>query len=162
VAYGPDPMALATSEIEESSRSDSDLDSTTSRPRYGHSHVFPANPATEIPDSQRGRKRRLTEEEREHTLKVRTLGACWACHLSKTRCSPCRPGSPCEQCTRLLNKRRFYHLSCFNDPIETLNIFLTPGMTDLALLNIFYPGANFDRISCRASHSPKCRSLRKK
>lgn len=92
----------------------------------------------------RCRQRALTAEEKNHALNVRKAKACWACHLSKIKvcchtqclsqtlngahkCSPCSVGTPCMQCTRIQGKRRFMLLSCFNDPLETLQVFLAPG-----------------------------------
>lgn len=50
-----------------------------------HEHVFSVAIGTGTPDNHRGRKRKLTAAERERTLEVRKEGACWACHLSKTK-----------------------------------------------------------------------------
>jgi hypothetical protein len=56
-------------------------------PHEPHEHVFSVN-GKGAPDYHRGRKRKLTPEERERTLEVRKGGACWACHLSKTKVCP--------------------------------------------------------------------------
>ena len=53
-----------------------------------HEHVFSVVTGMGTPDNHRGRKRKLTPEERERTLEVRKYGACWACHLSKTKVCP--------------------------------------------------------------------------
>ncbi|TAQ86179.1 hypothetical protein B7494_g5497 [Chlorociboria aeruginascens] len=92
-----------------------------------HPHViFSSFPGVRKTKQTRGRLRPLTTQEKREAREVREVGACWACHLSKIKCSPCSLGSPCEQCTRLDGKRRFCLLSCFNDPIETLNQFMVP------------------------------------
>jgi hypothetical protein len=49
-----------------------------------HEHVFSIASGSGTPEN-RGRKRKLTTAERERTLEVRKYGACWACHLSKTK-----------------------------------------------------------------------------
>ncbi|PQE15219.1 fungal zn binuclear cluster domain containing protein [Rutstroemia sp. NJR-2017a WRK4] len=91
-----------------------------------HSHVFSAYPEPQKGKVTRGRVRPLTDKEKREARDVRQAGACWACHLSKIKCSPCSSGSPCEQCTRLSGKRRFCLLPCFNDPVEMLDKFLVP------------------------------------
>lgn len=91
-----------------------------------HSHVFSAYPGEPQSAPARGRQRPLTSQEKQEALVVRKAKACWACHLSKIKCSPCSPGSPCQQCERLAGKRRFCWLPCFNDPLETLHIFMAP------------------------------------
>ncbi|KAL3417738.1 hypothetical protein PVAG01_10748 [Phlyctema vagabunda] len=96
-----------------------------------HSHIFSVRSGIEKPKPTRGRMRPLTVKGKREALEVRNAGACWACHLSKVKCSPCSSGSPCEQCSRLHGKRRFCHLPCFNDPIDALNIFLIPGKMKL-------------------------------
>lgn len=50
-----------------------------------HEHIFSAITGMGMQDSHRGRKRKLTAEERRRTLEVRKDGACWPCHLSKTK-----------------------------------------------------------------------------
>ncbi|RDW88502.1 hypothetical protein BP6252_00534 [Coleophoma cylindrospora] len=91
-----------------------------------HSHIFSVKAGIEKSKPQRGRMRPLTTKGKREALEVRNAGACWACHLSKVKCSPFSRGSTCEQCSRLHGKRRFCHLPCFNDPIEALNGFLIP------------------------------------
>lgn len=54
-------------------------------PPESHEHVFSAITGMGIPENSRGRKRKLTPEEKQRTLEVRKDGACWACHLSKTK-----------------------------------------------------------------------------
>ena len=61
---------------------------TSQEPLEAHEHVFSVVTGTGTPDNHRGRKRKLTPEERERTLEVRKYGACWACHLSKTKVCP--------------------------------------------------------------------------
>lgn len=61
---------------------------SSQEPPERHEHVFSAVTGTCSPDSHRGRKRKLTAEEKERTLEVRKDGACWACHLSKTKVCP--------------------------------------------------------------------------
>lgn len=61
---------------------------SSQEPPERHEHVFSVVTGTGSPDSYRGRKRKLTPEERERTLEVRKEGACWACHLSKTKVCP--------------------------------------------------------------------------
>lgn len=91
-----------------------------------HSHVFSAYAGVAGPKLPRGRQRALTVQEKREALDVRKAKACWACHLSKIKCSPCSPGQPCHQCDRLAGKRRFCWLPCFNDPLETLLPFVAP------------------------------------
>ncbi|KAJ8070699.1 hypothetical protein OCU04_001070 [Sclerotinia nivalis] len=91
-----------------------------------HSHVFSAFSEPQKSKVTRGRVRPLTDKEKREARNVRQAGACWACHLSKIKCSPCSAGFPCEQCTRLSGKRRFCLLPCFNDPVEMLDKFLVP------------------------------------
>ncbi|QSZ30802.1 hypothetical protein DSL72_000360 [Monilinia vaccinii-corymbosi] len=91
-----------------------------------HSHVFRASLEPQKNNVTKGRVRRLTDKEKREMRDVREARACWTCHLSKIKCSPCSSGFPCEQCTRLAGKRRFCLLTCFNDPIETLDRFLVP------------------------------------
>jgi len=91
-----------------------------------HFHILHAHPGLSSPKLHRGRQRALTTQEKKEALDVRKAKACWACHLSKIKCSPCSPGSPCQQCERLSGKRRFCWLPCFNDPLESLRTFLAP------------------------------------
>jgi len=91
-----------------------------------HSHIFSAYLGEQKAPPVRGRQRALTFQEKQEALVVRKAKACWACHLSKIKCSPCSPGSPCQQCERLSGKRRFCWLPCFNDPLETLQTFMAP------------------------------------
>jgi len=91
-----------------------------------HGHIFSAYPGIAGPKLPRGRQRALTSQEKREALDVRKAKACWACHLSKIKCSPCSPGTPCQQCERLSGKRRFCWLPCFNDPLESLQPFLAP------------------------------------
>ncbi|TVY71538.1 hypothetical protein LSUE1_G006562 [Lachnellula suecica] len=101
--------------------------SHVSSPQH-HSHVFSSIPGIAKSKSAKGRQRGLTQLEKKQAREVRDAKACWACHISKTKCSPCSPGSPCEQCARLVGKRRFCKFTCFNDPLESLYIFLVPGI----------------------------------
>jgi hypothetical protein len=48
-----------------------------------HEHVFSVVNGTRTPENNR--KRKLTDAERERRLEVRKDGACWACHLLKTK-----------------------------------------------------------------------------
>jgi hypothetical protein len=60
-------------------------DSESSQEQFEpHEHVFSIATGSGTPEN-RGRKRKLTTAERERTLEVRKDGACWACHLSKTK-----------------------------------------------------------------------------
>jgi len=137
---------------------------SSQEPQEPHEHVFSVITGPGTPDNPRGRKRKLTQEEKERTLEVRKDGACWACHLSKTKvrpilkcparsklmafeqCSPCSSGSPCEQCTRLVGKRRFCLLPCFNDSIDSLHTFLIPGRPPEP--KIIWHRAEISRLSC--------------
>jgi ankyrin repeat protein len=60
---------------------------SSQEPSRRHRHVFSVT-GMGSPDSQRGRKRKLTQEEKDRILEVRKDGACWACHLSKTKVCP--------------------------------------------------------------------------
>lgn len=61
---------------------------SSQEPLDAHEHVFSVITGTATSDNHRGRKRKLTPEERERTQEVRRHGACWACHLSKTKVCP--------------------------------------------------------------------------
>jgi hypothetical protein len=61
---------------------------SSQEPHEPHEHVFSVITGAGTPDNPRGRKRKLTPEEKERTLEVRKDGACWACHLSKTKVRP--------------------------------------------------------------------------
>lgn len=50
-----------------------------------HSHVFSAFPGPAKQKATRGRIRPLTTREKQEARNVRQVGACWACHLSKTK-----------------------------------------------------------------------------
>jgi hypothetical protein len=91
-----------------------------------HQHIFSSRPNAPKAKLPRGRQRGLTDLEKKQARDVREAKACWACHISKTKCSPCSPGKPCEQCARLAGKRRFCLFDCFNDPLESLSVFLVP------------------------------------
>ncbi|TVY28877.1 hypothetical protein LHYA1_G002094 [Lachnellula hyalina] len=109
-----------------SPRSHGSPQSHTSSPRH-HSHVFSSMPGiSKSKVTKGGRTRGLTTLEKKQAREVRDAKACWACHISKTKCSPCSPGSPCVQCARLVGKRRFCKFTCFNEPLESLYIFLVP------------------------------------
>jgi hypothetical protein len=58
---------------------------SSQEPPESHEHVFSAITGMGLEENPRGRKRKLTAEERRRTLEVRKDGACWACHLSKTK-----------------------------------------------------------------------------
>lgn len=89
-------------------------------------HVFSNSSGISKQKGPRGRQRGLTAQEKKEARDVREAKACWACHISKTKCSPCSLGTPCEQCARLAGKRRFCLFTCFNDPLESLLTFLVP------------------------------------
>ncbi len=91
-----------------------------------HRHMFSTRVDKTKPKLPRGRQRGLTDVEKKQARDVRDAKACWACHISKTKCSPCSAGNPCEQCARLVDKRRFCLFSCYNEPLESLQTFLIP------------------------------------
>jgi hypothetical protein len=97
-----------------------------SRDEMEHRHMFSTRVDKTKPKLPRGRQRGLTDVEKKQARDVRDAKACWACHISKTKCSPCSAGNPCEQCARLVGKRRFCLFSCYNEPLESLQIFLVP------------------------------------
>ncbi|KAG9233157.1 hypothetical protein BJ875DRAFT_379195 [Amylocarpus encephaloides] len=104
--------------------------SHTSSPKHieprPHRHMLRSFAGISKPIIAKGRQRNLTELEKSQAREVREAKACWACHISKTKCSPCSPGTPCQQCARLVGKRRFCRFDCFNDPLESLYVFLAP------------------------------------
>jgi hypothetical protein len=112
-----------------------------SQDEMDHQHIFSSRPNAPKVKLPRGRQRGLTDLEKKQARDVREAKACWACHISKTKCSPCSSGKPCEQCFRLTGKRRFCLFECFNDPLESLSTFLVPRY-----LNGHFTQANVEKF----------------